>query len=610
MGKVKVLDSTLANMIAAGEVIERPSSVIKELVENSIDAHAKKITVSICEGGRTSIYVSDDGDGMEREDALLAFKRHATSKISSSFDLFRIKTLGFRGEALPSIASVSKINLTTSTGEGVGTRIFIENEEMEITDAPLLKGTQIEVCELFYNTPVRLKYLKKDYTENASSIEVMTRIALAHPEISFKFLIDDRLQFHTSGRGNLLETIAQIYGFDVAKRMIHFKVEKNDYVITGYLGEPEIAKSSRYYMITLLNGRNVYMPKVQGAINDSYHDFIPPSRFPFVILTLDIDCALVDVNVHPSKREVRFSKEEELRLVLLEKIPEALRAKQAFATADSSKRIAPTIKEIKPEQLTILDETKEEKVIIDKTIKEEPLLEPVFTFKEEVKEESVEIKANTEEIQKEEEKTSIFESETLEKKKRVIRAIAQMQRTYIICEDDNGGFLIVDQHAAYERIQYEKFQKLFASELRVREPLIPQVITLTPSDSSLFTKEKEALLETIGLRFEAFGLNAFKVVQVPVWLDEKDEKEYIDVLLEQALHGDKIDVNKLRTHAIATMSCKASIRANDYLDLKEMQYVIDTLFKCDNPTCCPHGRPTIVEFSKYQLEKLFKRTGV
>lgn len=610
MGKVKVLDSTLANMIAAGEVIERPSSVIKELVENSIDAHAKKITVSIIEGGRTSIYVSDDGDGMEREDALLAFKRHATSKITSSFDLFRIKTLGFRGEALPSIASVSKINLTTSTGEGVGTKIVLENEEMEISDAPLLKGTQIEVCELFYNTPVRLKYLKKDYTENASSIEVMTRIALAHPEVSFKFLIDDRLQFHTSGRGNLLETIAQIYGFEVAKRMIPFKVEKNDYVINGYLGEPEIAKSSRYYMITLLNGRNVYMPKVQGAINDAYHDFIPPSRFPFVILTLDIECALVDVNVHPSKREVRFSKEEELRLTLLEAIPEALRAKQAFATADLSKKIIPVVKDIKPEQLSILDDIKEKEEIVTQKdgYKEETVLQTVFTFKEEIKEEKKEIKEESKEDIKEE--TFLVENGKIEKKRRFIKAIAQLQRTYIVCEDDNGGFLIVDQHAAYERIQYEKFQKLFASELRVREPLIPQVITFTPSDISLFTKEKEKLLETIGLRFEPFGLNAYKVVQVPVWLDEKDEKEYIDVLLEQALHGDKIDVNKLRTHAIATMSCKASIRANDYLDLKEMQYVVDTLFKCDNPTCCPHGRPTIVEFSKYQLEKLFKRTGI
>lgn len=604
MSIVKVLDSTLANMIAAGEVVERPSSVIKELVENSIDAHAKKITVSLKDAGRTSIYVSDDGDGMEREDAILAFKRHATSKISSTFDLFRIKTLGFRGEALPSIASVSKMTLTTSTGVGVGTKIFLEDDKMEISDAPLLKGTQIEVYELFYNTPARLKYLKKDYTENASSIEVMTRIALAHPEIAFKFLIDDRLQFQTSGRGNLLETIAQIYGFEVAKKMIPFSLTKNDYTVTGYLGEPEIAKSSRYYMITLLNGRNVYMPRVQAAINDSYHDFIPSSRFPFVILCLDVDCALVDVNVHPSKREVRFSKEEELRLALLEAIPNTLKERRAFANADLSRRITPIIKETKPEQLSILDEVKEETIKEEKVettgIKEDEVV--VFTLNEEVKND-IEVK------EEKEEKVETFVEETKPKKK-TLRAIAQMHRTYIICEDDNGGFHIVDQHAAYERIQYEKFQKLFASELKVREPLIPQVITLTPSDASLFTKEKEELLEKIGLRFEPFGLNAYKVVQVPLWLDESDEKEYIDVLLEQALHGDKIDANKLRTHAIATMSCKASIRANDYLDLKEMQYVIDTLFECENPTCCPHGRPTIIEFSKYQLERLFKRTGV
>ena len=602
MSKVKVLDSSLANMIAAGEVIERPSSVIKELVENSIDAHAKKITVSIKDAGRTSIYVLDDGDGMEREDAILAFKRHATSKISSTFDLFRIKTLGFRGEALPSIASVSKMTLITSTGNGIGTKIFVEEGEMDISDSSLLKGTQIEVCELFYNTPARLKYLKKDYTENANSIEVMTRIALAHPEVSFKFIIDDRLQFQTSGRGNLLETIAQIYGFDVAKKMIPFTLTKNDYSVTGFLGEPELAKSSRYYMITLLNGRNVYMPRVQGAIHDSYHDFIPSSRFPFVVLCLDIDCALVDVNVHPSKREVRFSKEEELRLALLEAIPNALKERRAFANADLSRRIKQTTVEVKPEQISILDEIEEEpivnKVEITTTL---PRLDIPLTLKEETIEEVEELNVDTvKETKVEEEKP----------KKKTLKAIAQMHRTYIICEDDEGGFHIVDQHAAYERINYEKFQKLFTSELKVREPLIPQVINLSPSDMLLFTKEKQELLETIGLKFESFGYNAYKVVQVPHWLDEQDEKEYIDILLEQALHGDKIDVNKLRTHAIATISCKASIKANDYLDLREMQYVIDTLFECENPTCCPHGRPTIIAFSKYQLERLFKRTGV
>lgn len=601
MSKIQVLDTSLANMIAAGEVVERPSSVIKELVENSIDAHAKRILVALQEAGRKSILVEDDGDGMDREDCQLAFQRHATSKLHSPFDLFRIKTLGFRGEALPSIASVSQLTLITSNGEGVGTKLTMQEGKMQIEDAPLRKGTQIEVSELFYNTPARLKYLKKDYTENANSIETMTRIALAHPEISFQFYIDDRLQFQTSGRGELLEAIGQIYGFEIAKKMIPFRLERNDYTVSGFLGEPEIAKSSRYYMITLLNGRNVYMPKVQNAIVDSYHDFIPPSRFPFVVLQLEVDYALVDVNVHPSKREVRFSKEEELRLALLEAIPHALRKRQKLAEAAFSKRYDPYIptsmteKEEKAEQLFVWDEKssipQEEKCAFD--------LE---------KKESL---RGTESLYLQEEQQEIPVDKQEPKPKNMhLKAIAQMHRTYVLAEDEEGGFYIVDQHAAFERINYEKFQKRFESELRVHEPLIPQIIQLTPSDAKLFTEEKQNLLLSIGLKFENFGMHTWKVVQVPSWLSEADEKEYIDQLLEQALHGDKVDIAKLRTHAIATMSCKASIRANDYLDQREMQYLLDTLFTCANPTCCPHGRPTIVHFTRYQLERLFKRTGV
>lgn len=607
MSKIQVLDTSLANMIAAGEVVERPSSVIKELVENSIDAGATRITVSLKDAGRTLIYVEDDGEGMDREDAILAFKRHATSKIHSAFDLFRIKTLGFRGEALPSIASVSRLTLTTSSGSGVGTKITIEDGQQVVEDAPLRKGTQIEVEELFYNTPARLKYLKKDYTENANSLEVMTRIALAHPSIAFRFFIDDREQFHTNGRGELLETIAQIYGYEVAKHMIPFSFTHNDFSVQGYLGEPELAKSSRYYMITLLNGRNVYMPKVQNAINDSYHDFIPPTRYPFVILSLEIDCALVDVNVHPSKKEVRFSKEEELRLALLEKIPLALRKESKLHDAALPKKLIveeePVVKEEekKAEQLFFLKEDE----------KETPSLEPSFTptfSHEERKEPDTFVFKEEKPVENKEE---IFETKEETKEPRPhLRALAQMHRTYIIAEDDEGGFYLVDQHAAYERINYEKFQKIFMSKLEVHEPLVPQVIQLSLSDDALFTDEKKALLSSIGLEFEGFGLHAYKVVQVPSWLKEADEKTYIDELLEQALHEDKMDVAKIRTHAIATMSCKASIKANDYLNLAEMQYVLDTLFTCENPTCCPHGRPTIIHFTKYQLEKLFKRTGV
>lgn len=630
MGRIQVLDTKLANMIAAGEVVERPSSVLKELVENSIDAGAKHISVSIVEAGRKKITVEDDGCGMNRDDALLAFKRHATSKISSSFDLFRIKTLGFRGEALPSIASVSKMKVTTSTGSGVGTELNIINEEIEAKDAPLRKGTIIEVEELFYNTPARLKYLKTDYTENANSIEIMSRLALAHPEVAIKFYIDGKCQFQTNGRNDLLEVIANIFGYAVAKSMIPFEFEAVDYQVKGYLGKPDIAKASRYYMITLLNGRNVYMPKVQGAIKDAYNDFIPPSKYPFVVLDFYVDYALVDVNVHPSKREVRFSKEEELRLALLEKIPEALRPKTIYdeiPVSEVKKVEKPVIEHVDLfDTIEVEDNTlKAEKVeeIKHEYVKETPKYNEVV--KDFVKDNNINntIKESHEEI-KEEPYVDTFKSQDEEyvtpitkepeQPKRVcpIRPLAQLNKTYIIGEDINGdgGFYLVDQHAAMERINFEYFTHLYAKKIITMNPLVPIVINLKPSDVTLFTNQKREILKLIGLEFEPFGYNAFKVVTIPTWIHREDEKEYVDDLVDMALHDDKVDEFKLRKHAIATMACKASLKANMNCTMEEANVMLERLFNCENPHNCPHGRPIIVKFTKYELEKLFKRTGV
>ena len=630
MGRIQVLDTKLANMIAAGEVVERPSSVLKELVENSIDAGAKHISVSIVEAGRKKITVEDDGCGMDRDDALLAFKRHATSKISSSFDLFRIKTLGFRGEALPSIASVSKMKVTTSTGSGVGTELNIINEEIEAKDAPLRKGTIIEVEELFYNTPARLKYLKTDYTENANSIEIMSRLALAHPEVAIKFYIDGKCQFQTNGRNDLLEVIANIFGYAVAKSMIPFEFEAVDYQVKGYLGKPDIAKASRYYMITLLNGRNVYMPKVQGAIKDAYNDFIPPSKYPFVVLDFYVDYALVDVNVHPSKREVRFSKEEELRLALLEKIPEALRPKTIYdeiPVSEVKKVEKPVIEHVDLfDTIEVDDNTlKAEKVEETKyeSEKEQPKNNECVKENLKINNGNSIIKETTEEI-KEEPYVDTFKEQDEEyvtpitkepeQPKRVcpIRPLAQLNKTYIIGEDINGdgGFYLVDQHAAMERINFEYFTGLYAKKIITMNPLVPIVINLKPSDVTLFTNQKREILKLIGLEFEPFGYNAFKVVTIPTWIHREDEKEYVDDLVDMALHDDKVDEFKLRKHAIATMACKASLKANMNCTMEEASVMLERLFNCENPHNCPHGRPIIVKFTKYELEKLFKRTGV
>lgn len=630
MGRIQVLDTKLANMIAAGEVVERPSSVLKELVENSIDAGAKHISVSIVEAGRKKITVEDDGCGMDRDDALLAFKRHATSKISSSFDLFRIKTLGFRGEALPSIASVSKMKVITSTGSGVGTELNIINEEIEAKDAPLRKGTIIEVEELFYNTPARLKYLKTDYTENANSIETMSRLALAHPEVAIKFYIDGKCQFQTNGRNDLLEVIANIFGYAVAKSMIPFEFEAVDYQVKGYLGKPDIAKASRYYMITLLNGRNVYMPKVQGAIKDAYNDFIPPSKYPFVVLDFYVDYALVDVNVHPSKREVRFSKEEELRLALLEKIPEALRPKTIYdevPVSEVKKVEKPVIEHVDLFDTIEVEDNNPNTPKVEETKYEYEKEQPKYNeiVKDFVKDNNINntIKESHEEI-KEEPYVDTFKSQDEEyvtpitkepeQPKRVcpIRPLAQLNKTYIIGEDINGdgGFYLVDQHAAMERINFEYFTHLYAKKIITMNPLVPIVINLKPSDVTLFTNQKREILKLIGLEFEPFGYNAFKVVTIPTWIHREDEKEYVDDLVDMALHDDKVDEFKLRKHAIATMACKASLKANMNCTMEEAGVMLERLFNCENPHNCPHGRPIIVKFTKYELEKLFKRTGV
>ncbi|MGI6714052.1 MAG: DNA mismatch repair endonuclease MutL [Bacilli bacterium] len=573
MQKIKILSPELANQIAAGEVIERPSSVVKELVENALDAESTSIVVRIFEAGRRKIVVEDDGSGMDGEDAKLAFKRHATSKIRDEYDLFRIKTLGFRGEALPSIAAISQLTLLTSTGEGVGTKIEMIDDNPLVTRIGKNKGTTVMVEELFYNTPARLKYLKKDYTENANSTEIMQRLALAHPDVAFALYIDERLIFQTSGRGDVLEVIMNLFGTYVAKRMCPITLNHPDFQIAGFLGKAELMRSNRYSIITLLNGRNVYMPKVQKAIIDAYHGFIPANRYPFVVLHLEVDPHLVDVNVHPSKREVRFSKEQELEKMLKSKIPAILREDRQVVALERPVKKEEGLK-LKDQQLTFFDDFLSESATI-------------------------------------EEKT-LVEGTTLEKDgENQLRIIpfGQIGHTYIIGHDEEGGFYLLDQHAVAERINYEKFQKVLNSDLKTKEPLVPLIIDLSSADYARLTPQKQELLAEVGIRLSEFGPHTFKVSEIPIWGDEFDERLYVMDLLDAVLHDHGIDINKLRSQALATMACKASIKANHRLNITEMNYLINELSKCANPYACPHGRPTIVHITNAELAKWFKRTG-
>lgn len=610
MAIIKVMDSHLANMIAAGEVIERPSSVIKELVENALDAHAKHIEVKVYDAGRTKIVVKDDGDGMDKEDAVLAFKRHASSKLTSEHQLFKIKTMGFRGEALPSIASVSKVTMTTSTGIGAGTKVLIENESMKVEDFSSRKGTTFTIEELFYNTPVRLKFLKTDVTENANSLEVMQRLALSRPDVAIDFYIDERHVFSTTGRNDLLEVIARIYNNETAKKMMKVEVGDYEYQIEGYIGKPELAKSTRYYMITLLNDRNVYVPKIQKAIIDAYSDFIFNSKYPFVILKIHVEYSLVDVNVHPSKREVRLSNEDKICDAINHMIKDKLLDKLPLTEAPSFQKEERVIPEEKIVN-SLSDSTKESiSLLLDdedtSSLKEVNVIRPAKE-RIEVNTPNIDLNSFDEEVVKKEEK--LVEEETPSFKKPRIEPLCQIHDTYIVCQALDGMYLI-DQHAANERINYEKFNKALNAHINIIEPLVPYMINLSPSDILKLNDDKLNILKEIGLEVEHFGSNTLKVSKLPSFIKEYDEGSYIEELIEQVISKDKIDLDALRKHVIATMACKASIKANDKLSLREMNDLIDELFKCTNPTCCPHGRPTIIHFSKYDIEKMFKRSGI
>lgn len=614
MGKIQIMSSKLANMIAAGEVIERPSSVIKELVENSIDAHAKNIEVSIFNAGRNKIIVKDDGDGMDPEDAKLAFKRHASSKLLDEYQLFKIKTMGFRGEALPSISSVSKVTMMTSTGI-LGSKVTTSEEELNIEPFKAIKGTTFIVEELFYNTPVRLKYLKSDSTEIASCLETMQRLALSFPSVSISFYIDDKLSFSTTGRGDLLEVISRLYGNDIAKKMMKVTYSSNGFDIDGYIAKPEITRSTRYYMITILNNRNVYLPQVQKSIISGYSDYIFNSKYPFVVLTLRVDHSLVDVNVHPSKKEVRLSNDKVVSLAVEEMIKEALNKENAIHEVSLPHKEVETVTLFKDNTSSSFDTSIirpiNPKVEIKTELQNEKIKENNFDFDITSLDENVDVKnnedvnndiINNEEINQDEEKNN-------EKTIPFFKVIGQVLLTYIIIEVKNG-FYIVDQHAANERINYEKFTKLLNSKIEVCTPLIPIIINLSPSEIKRLTEDKIKILNQIGIEIEGFGLNTIKISSIPVFIKEYNEEKYLEEIIDQVIRTDKIDLIELRKHVIATMACKASIKANDHLEIREMEDLIKTLFTCDNPTCCPHGRPTIVHFTKYDIEKMFKRSGI
>ena len=589
MNKVHLLSQNISNMIAAGEVVERPSSVVKELVENAIDAKATHIDVVIKDAGRTLIKVIDDGIGMNRDDALLALKRHATSKIYDEKDLFNISTLGFRGEALPSIAAVSHLLLTTSTGENVGTKIEVSGSEIiKVENAPLRKGTEIEVNELFYNTPARLKYLKSDNTEFSLIHDVVVHIALGYPNIIFTLIHNDKVVFRSNGNGNVLEIINEINGKETARNMKKVEFENYDFNVSGYISKIQINRANRYSMITLLNGRYVKMLQVNNAIIEAYRTYLPDDRFPLTVLNIEVDPSLVDINVHPSKHEVRLSKEKELLSLIKENIIIAL--KEELQTPSFTKT------------------PKEKEVVLTPSLNFES--ENFFT-KEEVKETYIEpLKLEESEPIKEEikiNKVETIKEEAKEKESIYFRIIGQHHGTYILCEFDDGLY-IVDQHAAAERINFEKYSRLLGTNTSSIPLLVPLLLEYTYTEIKQI-EENRNVLETLGIYFETFSNTNIRISEVPSYFVDVKMEVYIRDVIEMILNKTKVSSLDIRLNAIATIACKASIKANHALNELDMSNLIKNLLKCENPNTCPHGRPTMLKYTNYELEKFFKRAG-
>ena len=587
MSKIHVMSDILANKIAAGEVVEKIASVVKELVENSIDAGSKKIIVNLKDSGTKSIEVIDDGSGMDKEDALLSFQRHATSKISKEDDLFFINTLGFRGEALASIASVSKVDMKTSQGSD-GTHIHIEGGKLitnEKSDAR--KGTTIKVEDLFYNTPARLKYLKSLQTELANVTAFIEKLALSHENISFTLTNNDNKIVYTSGSGELLKVIHEIYGYTVSSNMIEINNSNDDYDISGYICKPTILKSTKSHMNVIVNGRVVSNNQVNKAINEGYFKFKPDIKYPVVVLKIDTDPTLIDVNIHPSKNDIKFSKLDALSELITKTINDALTNTLLVKEVEEK---AP-MQSISFEEVAVVEE-----VLSDDNNEQLTLIQEVVETKDDYN--KVQIKV--------EESSKVRDNKNEEIRNLVLEPKAIIKKTYIVAEGEDGLYLI-DQHAAHERINYEKTMKEFKEKkINRTSMLIPLTIELSSSD---FIKIKEHFdtLESFGFVCEEFGINTVVVKEHPTWLRSGYEDETIRKVLDLIIDEKEFDEMKFNDKVIATIACKSSVRANEDISLEQASAILKDLVLCDNPYNCAHGRPTIIHYSTYELEKMFKR---
>ncbi|ASK63452.1 DNA mismatch repair protein MutL [Virgibacillus phasianinus] len=600
--KIFQMTDALANKIAAGEVVERPASVVKELVENSIDANSTWVKIEIEEAGLQKINVIDNGEGMSEPDCLKSFSRHATSKIKNETDLFHVKTLGFRGEALASIAAVSRLKIKTSEGDQSGTLLELEGGKIiNQRKSDARKGTEILVEDLFFNTPARLKYMKTIHTELGHITDLMNRLALSHPDVRFELTHNGRQLSKTAGTGDLLQVISQVYGMNVAKKMVPITDKSLDFQLDGFIAKPEITRASRNYISTIINGRFIKSIPLSQAIIRGYHTLLPIGRMPVVVLSITMDPILVDVNVHPTKLEVRFSKEKELFQMIEELIRQTFRQTSLIPEVEQP--------EPKPQQSfqrsIDFDEPKRDsgnsKSYFPPVTKKEQQFDQAHAsdiktgFQVNEQDYVPPVQKNT-------------ETKTVEKQERVpiMYPIGQLHGTYLLAQNENGLYMI-DQHAAQERVKYEFFRdKLGKSDNTLQELLLPMTFEFSKQES-IFIDQYEEEFKRVGLFFEEFGNQTYIIRSHPVWFPTGYEEEVIREMVDQIMDNEQVNIESIREDAAIMMSCKGSIKANHYLNEQDMFRLLEDLRKTTDPFTCPHGRPIIVHFSSYELEKMFKR---
>lgn len=626
MGIIKVLDKNTINQIAAGEVIENPAAVVKELVENSIDAESNSITVEIRDGGSTLIRVTDNGKGIEEEDIVSAFLPHATSKIEKIEDIFHIRSLGFRGEALASIASVAKVELLSKTALSL-TGIIYEihgGEEVEKKEVGVPEGTTFVVRDLFYNTPARRKFLKSSATEARYVLDVMEHIAISHPHIAFKFINNGQLKFQTLGNGNLKDVLYYMFGKEISSNTIEldFEAKKEGYSIHGFIGKPSLTRGNREYENYFLNGRFIKNKMITKAIEEAYKPFIMGGKFPFTCLMIEVSQVLIDVNVHPAKLEVRFSEPEEVFSLVFNSISDALKGKELIPDATL---------DVRPEKSTLIRDFKQELYSVPSVPMPEPFensrsvewkkeIKPLFYQESFVSEDikyNVSLPTNEELGKKLEEKPDSIEEEYSstqieqpvlmdEKILPDIKMIGQIFGTYWIIQFGDKVYLI-DQHAAHEKVMFERFLEKFKRDEVISQNIYPPAIVHLSEKQIMAYEELKEDIAGLGFEIHEFSGKEYAIKAVPVELFGLSEKDAFIEILDERNIGYKKRLSDNTLNKLATRACKAAVKGNNNLSEAEAIQLIKDLMALENPYHCPHGRPTMIFMSQAEIEKKFMR---